>query len=136
MVIEEIMRKMEGGKSTKIIASDREIFHMKRKVTDWAIRSYGSYNIGWLFAMQKVTLCKSLINRRFIVIIFDSVLTGFLYLVKHLECGIDCRLRLVGIKGTGAENAVLILPCDDCLHKGIGTTAGRNGDGIVEKVRQ
>ena len=57
-------------------------------------------------------------------------------LIQHLQRRLDGGFRLVGIEAAGFEIYPGIIPADDRLHKGIGTTSGGNGYGIVRQHRE
>ena len=56
--------------------------------------------------------------------------------VEHLDGALDGSFSLVGIKATGTEAAVVPVPGDNGLHKGIGAATGRDADGIVGEPRE
>ena len=57
-------------------------------------------------------------------------------LIQHLQRRLDGGFRLVGIEAAGFEIYPGIIPADDRLHKGIGTTSGGNGYGLVRQHRE
>ena len=51
--------------------------------------------------------------------------------IQHLKGSLDGRLRLVGIQPTGTDDLTVVVPGDDRLHEGIGTSTRGDGDGVV-----
>ena len=60
---------------------------------------------------------------------------GFYY-IQHLYRSLNGRFRLVGIQPAGTEHLVFKAPGNNRLHKGIGTSAGRDGHRIVRQHRE